>query len=98
VDTTEHYRYFYNSKPITNYQKNIQEHHVNARYTKYAEIIIDNFKEKLIVSSLVVPKEIKTIKLNNTWFKATPRTTLSDPDKIIITNPIRRDENLGPKK
>lgn len=98
VDTTEHYRYFYNSKPITNYQKNIQEHHINARYTKYAEIIIDNFKEKLIVAPLVMPTDLKPVKLNNTWFKATPRNILSDPDKIIITNPIRRDEDLGPKK
>ncbi len=98
VDTTEHYRYFYNSKAITNYQKNIQEHHINARYTAYAEVIIDNFKEKLIVSPLILPNDLKPIQLNNTWFKATPRTNLSDPDKIIINNPIRRDEDLGSKK
>lgn len=98
VDTTEHYRYFYNSKAITNYQKNIQEHHINARYTKYAEIIIDNFKEKLIVAPLIQPKELNPVTIRNTWFKATPRTTLADPDKINIINPVRRDENLGPKK
>ncbi|MBK6985546.1 MAG: PD40 domain-containing protein [Bacteroidetes bacterium] len=97
VDTTEHYRYFYNSKAITNYQKNIQEHHINARYTKYAEIIIDNFKERLMVSPLTPPNDLKPITLNNTWFKAVPRTNLADPDKIIITNPVRRDENLGQK-
>ena len=97
VDTTEHYRYFYNSKAITNYQKNIQEHHINARYTKYAEIIIDNFKERLMVSPLTPSNELKAITLNNTWFKAAPRTNLADPDKIIITNPVRRDENLGQK-
>ena len=98
VDTTEHYRYFYNSKAITNYQKNIQEHHINARYTRYAEIIVDNFKEKLMVSPLVTPADLKPTPLSNTWFKATPRNNLADPDKIIITNPIRRDEDLGPKK
>ena len=98
VDTTEHYRYFYNSKAITNYKKNILEHHVNARYTSYAEIIVDNFKERLMVSSLVQPENANVIKLNNTWFKATPRTNLADPDKIIITNPIRKDIDFGPKK
>jgi hypothetical protein len=98
VDTTEHYRYFYNSKAITNYQKNIQEYHINARYTRYAEIIVDNFKERLMVSPLVAPADLKPITLNNTWFKAVPRNNLADPDKIIITNPVRRDEDLGPKK
>ncbi len=98
VDTIEHYRYFYNSRAITNYQKNIQEHHINARFTKYAEIIVDNFKERLMVSSLVAPADIKPVKLSSTWFKSVPRTNLADPDKIIITNPIRRDEDLGPKK
>lgn len=98
VDTTEHYRYFYNSRPITNYQKNIQEHHINARFTKYAEIIVDNFKEKLMVSTLIPSEQIKPLAINKTWFKASPRTNLSDPDKIIIKNPIRRDEDIGPKK
>jgi len=98
IDTTEHYRYFYNSRAITNYQKNIQEHHINARYTKCAEIIVDNFKEKLMVSSLVPSEGVKQVVLSKTWFKSVPRTNLADPDKIIITNPIRRDEDLGPKK
>ncbi len=98
IDTTEHYRYFYNSKAITNYQKNIQEHHINARFTKYAEIIIDNFKEKLIVSPLVLPADLKPITLHKTWFKETPRTNIADPDKINIKNPVRRDNDLAPAR
>jgi hypothetical protein len=98
VDTTEHYRYFYNSKPITNYKKNIQEYHINSQFTQYAEIIIDDFKEKLIVSPLLPPKDLKPVTLFKTWFKAAPRSNLADPDKIIITNPIRKDVDLGPKK
>ena len=76
----------------------IQEHHINARYTKYAEIIIDNFKEKLMVSPLTMSNDIKPVSLSNTWFKGTPRSHIADPEKIIITNPIRRDLDLGPKK
>ena len=98
IDTTEHYRYFYNTKPITNYTKNIQEHHINARFTKYAEIIIDNFKEKLIVSPLTLPTELTPVKLNNTWFKGMPPSNLANPDKINITNPIRKDVDFGPNK
>jgi hypothetical protein len=97
VDTTEHYKYFYNTKAITNYQKNIQEHHINATFTKYAEVITDNFKEKLIVAPLIGSNEIKNLSLSNTWFKATPRSYSSEPDQIIITNPIRQ-EDLGVKK
>lgn len=51
-----------------------------------------------MVSPLVAPADLKPITLNNTWFKAVPRNNLADPDKIIITNPVRRDEDLGPKK
>lgn len=98
VDTIEHYRYFYNSKAITNYKKNIQEHHINSRFTKYAEVIVENFKEKLMVSTLVPQADLKPVTLKNTWFKGSPRTSLADPDKIIISNPVRRDEDLGPKK
>ena len=53
VDTIEHFRYFYKTKAITNYNKNIQEHNINNRFTKYAEIIIENNKEKLFFSPLV---------------------------------------------
>jgi hypothetical protein len=98
IDTTEHYRYFYNTKPITNYTKNIQEQHINAGFTKYAEIIIDNFKEKLIVSPLTLPAELAPVKLNKTWFKGMPPSNLANPDKINITNPTRKDMDFGPNK
>ena len=98
VDTTEHYRYFYNTRSVTNYIRNIKEHHINSRFTHYAEIITNNFKEKLIVMPLISNADLKTTKLNNTWFKGTPRINIADPDKIIITNPIRRDEDLTSKR
>lgn len=98
VDTTEHYRYFYNNKSITNYKSNILEHHINSRFTTLAEVYVENFKENLIVTPLQLAGEIKTNALKNTWFKSVPKTTLADPDKMIITNPVRRDENLGEKR
>lgn len=98
VDTTEHYRYFYNNKPITNYKSNILEHHINSRFTTLAEVYVENFKENLIVTPLQLASETKTNALKNTWFKSVPKTTLADPDKMIISNPVRRDENLGEKR
>lgn len=97
VDTTEHYRYFYNNKAITNYQSNILEHNINNRFTRSAEIIVENFKEKLLVSPLIASNELTSLKLNNTWFKGTPRSSLSDPDKIIINNPVREEQKTPQK-
>ncbi len=97
VDTTEHYRYFYNSKPITNYQKNIQEHQINSRFTTFAEIITENGKERLLISSLTPTNSLQPKRLHNTWFKATQRLSISDPDKINIVNPVRKEE-VSPQK
>lgn len=98
VDTVEHYRYFYNNKAITNYTSNILEQHINARYTRYAEIINENGKEKLLVSPLIQPNEVPVKTLYDTWFRSVPKNNLSDPDQIKIINPIRKDENITPQK
>ncbi len=98
VDTTEHYRYFYNSKPITNYQRNIQEHQVNTRFTTFAEIITDNNKEKLLVTSLTPTASVQQKRLHKTWFKSTQRLSISDPEKINIVNPVRKDVDVSPQK
>lgn len=98
VDTTEHYRYFYNNQAITNYKHNIQEHQINNRFNTIAEIITENGKEKLLISSLTPYRDLKPLTLKNTWFKSVPKTAIADPDKMTIVNPIRRDINLGEKQ
>jgi Tol biopolymer transport system component len=98
VDTTEHYRYFYNSKPITNYQRNIQEHQVNTRFTTFAEIITDNNKEKLLVTSLTPTASVQQKRLHKTWFKSSLRLSISDPEKINIVNPVRKEVDVTPQK
>lgn len=98
VDTIAHYRYFYNTQAITNYQNNIQEHHINHRFNRYAEIITENGKQRLMVSPLLTSKEIKPITLSKTWFKSVPVNGLIDPDKINISNPVRKEETVVPPK
>ena len=98
VDTTEHYRYFYNNKAITNYSRNINEHNINARYTAYSEIFINNGKQKLLVTSLVPAKDLTALKLNNTWFKSIKHSNIANPDQIQIKEPIRKDELQSPQK
>ncbi len=97
VDTMEHYRYFYNSKPITNYQKNIQEQHINSKFTTFAQIITNNKKEKLLVTSLTPYNDVQPVKLHNTHYKSGPAMMLSDPDNIKILNPVRQEE-VTPQK
>lgn len=92
VDTVEHFRYFFNSKPITNYSHNIIEQHINTRYTKKAEVFYKEGRYILTVSDLEKPSELKTEKLNDTWLKATERPTLFDPEKIMLTPVKKQDE------
>lgn len=96
VDTTEHYRYFYNTRPITNGLKNISEQQVNTRFTKTAEIYVDNGRERLTVYPLTPAKDLPPKVLNNTWFKAVVKPRYSDPDKISIINPVRKEEQAVP--
>ena len=98
VDTVEHYRYFYNNQAITNYANNIQEHQINQRYNRFAEIITENNKQRLIVSDLTPAKNINSLKLNPTWFKGLPKNSLADPDKINIINPKRKEVSVTPSK
>ncbi|MBS1635077.1 MAG: PD40 domain-containing protein [Bacteroidetes bacterium] len=96
VDTTEHFRYFFNNKSITNNLKNINEHQVNTRHTKIAEIYISNGKEMLTIHSLAPDEKPRVLK--NTWFKALTRPKYTDPDKINIVNPVRKEEQTAPAK
>jgi len=98
VDTTEHYRYFYNTKAISNNLKNIQEQQVNTRFTRMAEIYTDNGKERLTVYPLTPPADIKPQELHSTWFKSIARPRYSDPDKINVISPTRREEQVTPAK
>ncbi len=97
VDTMEHYRYFYNSKAITNYSKNIQEQHINSKFTTFGEIIIDQKKEKLLVTPLTSYNQIVPAALHKTHYKSGPASMLSDPDNIKISNPVRSEETTPQK-
>jgi Tol biopolymer transport system component len=80
VDTVEHFRYFFNSKPVTNYSRNIVEQNISTRHNKVAEIFYNEGQYKLMVSDLPVNPPVKTIK--NTWFKTEARQNISNPERI----------------
>lgn len=87
VDTTEHYRYFFNSKPVTNYNRNIIEQSINTRHSKVAQIFYDQGKYKLMVSDL--PKDPATKELKSTWYRNEARPNISNPERFQMRSQAR---------
>lgn len=92
VDTVEHYRYFFNSKAISNYSHNVIEQQINARFTKKAELFHHEGKYVLTVSDLDKPADLKEADLKETWLRATERPTIFDPEKIMLAPPKKQEE------
>ncbi len=55
IDTTEHYRYVFNSSYQTNYARNIEQHDVNFFKTKHAQLIYYNGRYRIFVNPLLPP-------------------------------------------
>ena len=53
---------------------------------------IENNQEKLTVSDLINPAVLLSQKLSDTWFRGTPKSPLSEPDKLKIVNPVLNSE------
>ncbi|GMT45828.1 MAG: hypothetical protein IEMM0006_1660 [bacterium] len=68
VDTTIHYRYFINTKPVTNYSRNIIEQHVSLNAGKLAEVILDDNHWKIFVENTMDFADAREIKPVNTPF------------------------------
>jgi Tol biopolymer transport system component len=100
IDTTEHYRYFFKSRVITNYDRNILEQHINSDGTHSADVIFANGKNMLLVTPLTQKlDEIDISEPNNTWHKGFVRPIVSDPSNykdptgnMIQTSPERKEE------
>ncbi len=52
IDTVTHYRYFTETKPLTNYSRNILEQNVNNNATTYSEILFKNGRYELFNNSI----------------------------------------------
>lgn len=59
VDTTTHYRYFTETYPVTNYNRNILEQDISPKAGKMAQVIFHNQNYKMYVSDLIRPKYLK---------------------------------------
>lgn len=79
VDTTEHYRYFFKSKLVSNFDRNILEHNINMNSTHVAEVFYYNGKDYLAITPLPKLNEVNIPIIKDTWFKMTMKPALLDP-------------------
>ncbi len=70
VDTTIHYRYFVNSKPLTNYSRNMTDYHADYRSGKSAFVYFDNNIYKIYTSPIPDFNKLPDLQLNDTRFMA----------------------------
>jgi hypothetical protein len=105
VDTTEHYRYFFKSKAVSNYDRNILEQNINTQGTHVAEVFYVKGKDYLAVSPVKNIQEKNYPIMKDTWFKMTLKPSLLDPyyhgrkgmtDNSAPVNPppVKKDEGI----
>jgi len=69
VDTTEHYRYTFYPKIISNYKSNVLEQDISLKSKKVAEVFYLNGKQYMYVSPIVDADKQKTYELQNTQYR-----------------------------
>ncbi|MDZ4664419.1 MAG: hypothetical protein SGJ15_06040 [Bacteroidota bacterium] len=79
VDTTEHYRYFFKSKLVTNYDRNILDQNINLNTTHVAEMFYYNGKNYMAVTPLGKLDLVNYSQPKDSWFKMTIKPALLDP-------------------
>ncbi len=79
VDTTEHYRYFFKSKLVTNYDRNILDQNINLNTTHVAEMYYYNGKDYMAVTPLGKLDVVNYAQPKDSWFKMTIKPALLDP-------------------
>lgn len=84
VDTTEHYRYFYNSKAVSNYDRNILDQHINLNETHVAEIIYANNNHMLLLSPLPKLNLLNLKEPEKTWYRNTINPWINDPSVFLV--------------
>lgn len=79
VDTTEHYRYFFKSRPVCNYDRNIVEQSINPLGTHVAERFYCNGRDFLSLSALPALNALEVNPPMNTWYRGYISPAINDP-------------------
>jgi hypothetical protein len=84
IDTTEHYRYFTTTYPITNYSRNIVEQDVSPKAAKIGEIIFQKRNFKMYTSDLILPELVGKVEVQPSYFKEV-KTKSAEKDSVRQT-------------
>jgi hypothetical protein len=95
VDTTEHYRYYFKSAPVSNYDRNILEQNINPAGTHVAERFYSNGKDLLQVRELPRLADAKVREPVNTWYRGYISPAVIDPSEY---KDIRQADNSAVQK
>ncbi|MBK5284879.1 MAG: hypothetical protein JJE25_05720, partial [Bacteroidia bacterium] len=88
IDTTEHYRYIIETRPQTDYHRNILSHDVNYSMNKLSEIVLENGRMKMYLNDLKSWDETSMATLpSNTAFRSQQKISLPEQstNEIIAT-------------
>jgi hypothetical protein len=94
VDTTEHYRYFFKSKAVTNYDRNLLEQNMNPAGTHVAELIYANGRDMMLLTPLEDLSKIQKYPMN-TWERSYISAAVSDPSNY---KELKAPESVIPQK
>jgi Tol biopolymer transport system component len=95
VDTTEHYRYFFRSKPLSNSDRYIFDQQINENATHAADLIYANGNDMLLVTPLPAPADVNAPEPMNTWYRGFISPAVMNPDEY---KDPKSPENVLPQK
>ena len=81
IDTTTHYRYFARSYPITNYRRNIIEHHLAPEAGKFSEVLFYDGKYQIYQGEVDISDD-KSDEIRITPFREEYTEKLKEQDSI----------------
>ncbi|MBI9055246.1 MAG: PD40 domain-containing protein [Bacteroidales bacterium] len=88
IDTAIHYRYFLNQRPLTNYQTNILEYHINDTKNKYVSTNLQNCSFQMREMELQNFNAEQYKELQNTKFKSDLNKLSQKEDSIAFQNQV----------
>ncbi len=102
VDTTEHYRYFVESFPQSNFSRNIEEYSLSQRQNKYAELVLSGGRYKMFVQPAPKLEASSSMILNNTQMRQlSAKKFMSEKRSVIQPKPalpVTADSTSAVKK
>ena len=81
VDTTEHYRFYFKTRPVGNTDRNILEQHVNKAGTHVAERVKYRGRDLLLVNPLPNLMVLQVKDPINTWYRGYVSPAVIDPSE-----------------